>query len=164
MTDVGKSLVDLIEENREKVENRKEAEILEIENQYLMAAFETLINFHKKGFAQGGSQIRNFTKKGNKIYMIDFEENVNLKYHRFFQIRDVMIFLLSLEKYKIKYDLKELLDFYENKMNNHTIKAHIKIFFHKHRWVKFLNMKIFNKIRMKDVRDFLKLLEKVEKL
>ena len=102
--------------------------------------------------------------KDNKVYMIDFEEEIEEKYVKELQIRDVIVFLLSLEKYKVDYDLKILLNYYEKLSKNTSAAKEIKKFFHFRRWLKFLNSKIFNKIRMKDVRDFLKLLEKCENL
>ena len=102
--------------------------------------------------------------KDNKVYMIDFEVEIAEKYVIELQMRDIIVFLLSLEKYKINYDLKALLDYYEKLSKNTYVTKEIKKFFHFRRVLKFLNSKIFNKIRMKDVRDFLKLLEKCENL
>lgn len=154
MEDTGKNFVEIIEESNDK----------EKVNTLVKKALESLVELHKKGFAKGGSQLRNFTLKDNKVYMIDFEEEIEEKYVKELQIRDVILFLLSLEKYKVDYNLEEILDYYEKISKNVTTKTEIKKFFHSRRWIRFLNSKIFNKIRMNDVRDFLKLLEKCEHL
>ncbi|MGL4307704.1 MAG: RIO1 family regulatory kinase/ATPase [Cetobacterium sp.] len=87
-------------------------------NIYLKKAMGVLSKLHNCGHAHGGAQIRNFTIKNEDVYMIDFEEVINEKYTSYVQVRDIFVFLISLNSLKtnnIKY--LEILKEYENYSN-----------------------------------------------
>ena len=149
---VGEGIIDYINHNI------NESEII------LKKLIQSLAMLHLKGFIHGGSQIRNFTIKNNQIYMIDFEENVKNEYFDDFKLRDLIIFILSLEKYRIPYEITTLLGYYNDASGDIDTNNKIKNFFNKYKWIKFINLNIFKKLRIKDVRDFVSVIEKVEKI
>lgn len=71
-------------------------------NLLLQEAIKTLALLHNAGFAHGGAQIRNFTYKNNKVYMIDFEEKVRDRHLSAIQFRDVLVFLISVASLRSK--------------------------------------------------------------
>ncbi len=152
MEDVGDGVVDYIRSNVNETER------------ILKELMQSLAKLHLKGFIHGGSQIRNFTIKTNQIYMIDFEENVRKEYFDDFKVRDLVIFILSLEKYKIPYNMITLLNYYNEVSGANDTDNKIVNFFSKYKWTKFINLKVFKKLRIKDIRDFVSVIEKVEKI
>ena len=75
-------------------------------------ALDVLIEFHNLGFFHGGSQIKNFTLKDDKIYLIDFEEKfINADINNL-QFRDLFLFLISIARLKHKLDYQKMIDFY----------------------------------------------------
>lgn len=81
---------------------------------YLKEAMKNLSLLHNCGFAHGGSQIRNFTVKGNEVYMIDFEEKIPAKYLSSIQFRDVLVFLISIASLRCSdVDYHSILKVYE---------------------------------------------------
>ena len=129
---------------------------------YIEKALEELSRLHYKNYAHGGSQIRNFTIKNEKISLIDFEEKIPEKYIDDFKIRDLLVFILSLQKANFDPDIKKVCEIYKEKT---SIEAYedLRKFLVKYKWIYFLKSRIFSKIRMKDVRDFIAVIEKVDK-
>ena len=129
---------------------------------YIERALEELGRLHYKNHAHGGSQIRNFTIKDEKISLIDFEEKIPEKYVENFKIRDLLVFILSLQKANFDPDVKKICEIYEEKTSKKAYKE-LRGFLIKYRWIYFLKSKIFSKIKMKDVRDFIAVIEKIDK-
>ncbi len=150
MSDTGESLKEHIKSHIEK------------KNYYVEKALEELCRLHYKNNAHGGSQIRNFTIKNEKISLIDFEEKIPEKYIEEFKIRDILVFILSLQKAGFDPDIKKICEIYEEKTSKEVYED-LRKFLVKYKWIYFLNSRIFSKIRMKDVRDFIAVIEKVDK-
>ncbi len=150
MSDTGESLKEHIKSHIEK------------KNYYVEKALEELCRLHYKNNAHGGSQIRNFTIKNEKISLIDFEEKIPEKYIEEFKIRDLLVFILSLQKAGFDPDIKKICEIYEEKTSKEVYED-LRKFLVKYKWIYFLNSRIFSKIRMKDVRDFIAVIEKVDK-
>ena len=129
---------------------------------YIEKAIEELCRLHYKNYAHGGSQIRNFTIKNEKISLIDFEEKIPEKYINEFKIRDILVFILSLQKANFDPDIKKICEIYEEKTSR-GVYEDLRKFLVKYKWIYFLKSRVFSKIRMKDVRDFIAVIEKVEK-
>ncbi|MDR2879102.1 MAG: hypothetical protein LBV03_04225, partial [Fusobacteriales bacterium] len=129
---------------------------------YIEKALEELSRLHYKNNAHGGSQIRNFTIKNEKISLIDFEEKIPEKYIDEFKIRDLLVFILSLQKAGFEPDVKNICEIYKEKTSKEVYEI-LRKFLVKYKWIYFLNSRIFSKIRMKDVRDFIAVIEKVDK-
>lgn len=151
MSDTGENLKEYIKLYR----NKKDF--------YIKKAIEVLADLHNKNFAHGGSQVRNFTIKNEIISLIDFEEKIPERYIREFQKRDILLFMLSLEKAGFSPNIKEICKFYEESSLNKNIYEELKDFLLKFKWIYFLKKPIFKKIKMKDVRDFISIIEKIEK-
>ncbi len=103
MSDTGKNLKEYIKSHIEK------------KNYYVEKALGELSELHRKNNAHGGSQIRNFTIKNEKISLIDFEEKIPEKYIDEFKIRDLLVFILSLQKAGFDPDVKKICKIYEEK-------------------------------------------------
>ncbi len=146
-------------------ENLKEYIKLHINEKdlYIEIAIRVLSILHNKNFAHGGSQIRNFTIKNEMISLIDFEEKIPEEYMKEFQKRDVLLFILSLEKANFCPDVEKICRFYEEVSLNKNIYEELQQFLLKFKWIYFLKNPIFRKIKMKDVRDFISVIEKVDK-
>lgn len=73
-----------------------------------------------------------------------------------------MFFILSLQKANFDPDIKKICEIYKEKT---SIEAYedLRKFLVKYKWIYFLKSRIFSKIRMKDVRDFIAVIEKVDK-
>lgn len=110
MEDCGQRLKDILrEENIDKTF-------------YLKEAVKNLSLLHNCGFAHGGSQIRNFTVKGEEVYMIDFEERVQKKHLSAIQFRDVLVFLISIASLRSNdiyyYDILKVYEEHSNSENS----------------------------------------------
>jgi tRNA A-37 threonylcarbamoyl transferase component Bud32 len=145
----------------ESLKEHMKAHIAE-KDYYIERAIEELSKLHYRNYAHGGSQIRNFTIKNEKISLIDFEEKIPEKYIDSFKIRDLLVFILSLQKANFDPDINKICEIYEEKTSL-KVYEDLKKFLLKYRWIYFLKSKIFSKIRMKDVRDFIAVIEKVDK-
>ncbi len=150
MSDTGESLKEYMKANITR------------KDYYIEKAIEELCRLHYKNNVHGGSQIRNFTIKSEKISLIDFEEKIPEKYIDEFKIRDLLVFILSLQKANFDPDIKKICRLYEEKTSKEVYEV-LRKFLVKYKWIYFLNSRIFSKIRMKDVRDFIAVIEKVDK-
>ena len=148
MSDTGESLKEYMKANIKR------------KDFYIEKAIELLSELHSKSFAHGGSQIRNFILKYDKFFFISFEVIFPHEYIKDFQKRDILIFILSLQKGNFDPNVQEICDIYSKISLNKNIFIELQGFLLKFRWIKFLNSSIFKKIRMKDVRDFIAIIEK----
>lgn len=62
---------------------------------YLEKAIAALARLHRLKQCHGGAQIRNFTLKEDRIYLIDFEEYIPEEYFNDLAFRDLLLFLMS---------------------------------------------------------------------
>ena len=150
MSDTGESLKEYIKFNI----NKKDL--------YIEKAVRVLAELHNKNFAHGGSQIRNFTIKNEVISLIDFEEKIPSRHIEDFQRRDLLLFILSLEKAGFSPEIKKICEFYEKVSMNKKTYNELEIFLLKFKWLYFLKSPIFKNIKMKDVRDFISVVEKID--
>lgn len=67
---------------------------------------------HSLGIAHGGAQIKNLTLRDGEIGFIDFEENIPAERLEEFQLRDLFLFLLSLEKLGTDPDVRHIVSAY----------------------------------------------------
>ena len=150
MSDTGESLKEYIKFNI----NKKDL--------YIEKAVRVLAELHNKNFAHGGSQIRNFTIKNEIISLIDFEEKIPSRYIKDFQRRDLLLFILSLEEAGFSPEIRKICKFYEEVSMNKNIYNELEAFLLKFKWLYFLENPIFKNIKMKDVRDFISIIEKID--
>ncbi len=71
-------------------------------------AAEALRRLHDRGLAHGGTQLKNITVRDGRILFIDLEENIPGDRLELFQLRDLFLFLFSLEKNGYNPDLRRI--------------------------------------------------------
>lgn len=120
-----------------------------------------MAKLHMKNFVHGGAQIKNFVIKNGVVSLIDFEEKILPEHVEAFKVRDMLVFLLSLERCRFHADIKRLCRLYEQ-MTAVDMYGEIKRFFKKYRWLSFLNGRLFRFLRMNDVRAFLNLMKRFD--
>ncbi|WP_198305486.1 hypothetical protein [Arcobacter vandammei] len=130
---------------------------------------EELCKIHNLGDFHGGSQIRNFTYKNNRIFAIDFEEsfasNIDIKT---LQYRDFLLFILSFtkvrnEKFRVNYE--KIVDKYLELSNNKDFIIKLKKLAKKLTFFVWLSKKEIIKRRLgSDVKYFLELIEILNKM
>ena len=136
---------------------------------YVELVLNELAKIHNFGLFHGGSQLRNFTYKENKVFVIDFEEsfskNIDIKT---LQYRDLLLFLLSflkLKELKLKIDYEKIIDKYVKLTNNIEFKEKLINFSKKLRFFLWLYRKDFIKKRVgSDVKYFFELIEILNKM
>ncbi|AXK48387.1 kinase [Aliarcobacter trophiarum LMG 25534] len=136
---------------------------------YVDLVLVELTKIHNLGFFHGGSQLRNFTYKEEKVFAIDFEEsflkNIDIKT---LQYRDFLLFLLSflkMKELKFKIDYERIIDKYIKFTNSVEFKKKLINFSKKLRFFLWLYKKEFIKKRVgSDVRYFFELIEILNKM
>ena len=162
MSDTGESLKNYVNDQIEKQKIKDKYEQDVFKEEYVQRALDTLIKLHNTGNAQGGCQIRNFTIKDEVISLIDFEEVIPTQHMKTFQKRDFLLFVLSLQRSGFNPNIRKLSDYYMDNTEYKTLYSELREFLLKFKLLYFLEWKIFKKIRMKDVRDFLLIIKMVE--
>ena len=79
-----------------------------------------------------------------------------------FQKRDFLLLILSLPRSGFNPNIKKLSEYDMKNTEYKTLYSELREFLLKFKWLYFLEWKIFKKIRMKDVRDFLLIIKMVE--
>ena len=130
-----------------------------------------LSKIHNFSQFHGGSQLRNFTFKDDKVFVLDFEESFETDVDiKTLQYRDFLLFLLSFIKIKevnFKIDYENIINKYCELTNNIEFKQKLIRFSKKLRFFLWLYEKDFiKKIVGSDVKyffEFIKILNKMEK-
>jgi tRNA A-37 threonylcarbamoyl transferase component Bud32 len=128
-----------------------------------------LSKIHNFSQFHGGSQLRNFTFKDDKVFVLDFEEsfetNVDIKT---LQYRDFLLFLLSFIKIKevnFKIDYEKIINKYCELTNNIEFKQKLIRFSKKLRFFLWLYEKDFiKKIVGSDVKYFFEFIQVLRNL
>lgn len=149
MSDVGKTLESVLRDEPEK------------RGAYIAKAVWELRRLHDKGFAHGASQIKNLTVKDGIIHFIDFEENIPEMHVKKFQLRDLFLFLLSLERQGHDPDLGAICSMYDGDSGADSFRA-IRTALLRLRVVRVLDNRIFSRISMRDIRSLNRLIRKAE--
>ena len=121
-----------------------------------------LSKIHNNNEYHGGSQIRNFTYKNEKIIVIDFEESFSLNVDiKSLQYRDFLLFILSfikVKELKFEIDYEFILNRYQELTKNEEILKRLKKFSKKLSFfIWFSELSFIKKIVGTDVINFLKL-------
>ena len=119
--------------------------------EYLEKALRELRRFHDLGFAHGGAQIRNLTLLNGEVHFIDFEESIPASRLERFQLRDVFLFLMSLERNGHDPDLAALCRIYDGGTDRGTMEG-IRAALGKLRMLRILDLRLFAPIGMRDIR------------
>ena len=161
----------ILEDSGKSVNTILRKEVLDKEDFYFYVelVLSELAKIHNLGLFHGGSQLRNFTYKDDKVFAIDFEEsfskNIDIKT---LQYRDFLLFLLSflkLKELKFKIDYEKIIDKYVKLTNNVLFKEKLINFSKKLRFFLWLYKKEFIKKRVgSDVKYFFELIEILNKM
>lgn len=149
MSDVGRTLEAVLRDEPEAAAR------------HIAKAVRELRRLHDKGFAHGASQIKNLTVKDGEIHFIDFEENIPDAYLKKFQMRDLFLFLMSLERHGHDPDLQALCRLYDGDTGESSL-AEIRSALLRLRVVRLLDNRIFSRFSMRDIRSLNRLIRKAE--
>lgn len=127
-----------------------------------------LAKIHNNNFFHGGSQLRNFTYKDEKVYVIDFEESFNKNSLESLQYRDLLLFLLSFIKLKnldFQVDYSYIINSYIALTNNKNFLTKLKNLAKNLRFFIYLCEIGFIKKRVgSDVLHFIEFIKKVNEI
>ncbi|MCD7897069.1 MAG: hypothetical protein LUG50_10415 [Planctomycetaceae bacterium] len=124
-------------------------------------AATALKGFHDRGLAHGGAQIKNLMVYNGEIYFIDFEENIPAEHLRLFQIRDVFLFLLSLERCGHNPDIYALCRTYDPD-GGEALFEEIRRAVRQFGVARVVNWRLLSRLSMRDIRNLSRFVEKVE--
>lgn len=128
---------------------------------YIEKAVKELRLFHDRGMAHGGAQIKNFTVKFGEIHFIDFEEAMPQKNLDKYKLRDLFLFIFSLERTGHDPDLAHICALYDNNKDGVTLREICKALLQL-RAIRFSECSIFSRYSMRDVRNLNHLVKKAE--
>lgn len=149
MSDVGRTLEVALREEPEKA------------GEYVAMAVRELRRFHDLGFAHGGAQIKNITIKDGVIHFIDFEENIPQEHLEQFQVRDLFLLLLSLQRHGHDPDLKNICGLYDPDGDGRML-GQVRAALRSLRIARLLDGRLFSRLSMRDVRSLNQLIRKAE--
>jgi hypothetical protein len=149
MSDTGIGLNLIFERNREKAER------------LLSVVLSELRRLHDLGQAHGGSQARNITILKGKVHFIDFEDDIGPDVLADFQLRDLFLFLHSLECLGADPDLSRLCRLYdpEDGARERLFRALAGL-----RLAKMMASRLFSPLAMRDIRGLIRLIDKAGRL
>ena len=146
-------------ENLERVFNRAEPKE---RHALIEKAIRALRALHDKNLAQGGAQIRNFALMDGDVYVFDFEERIPPEHIETFKLRDLLIFIFSLERKGFDPDVKEICRIYDQGGEDQSHEK-LKALFSRIYGIGLLRW-LFNRFKkMRDPKAFLTLIEKVRR-
>ncbi|MEA3289754.1 MAG: hypothetical protein U9Q04_06180 [Campylobacterota bacterium] len=130
----------------------------------LYEALKLLTQLHNLGFYHGGSQIKNFTYKDDKISIIDFEEKFSTSEAiSDLQFRDLFLFLISIARVDLNIDFKDFITFYIDLTGHEDFKQKFEKVIKDLRFVLWLlNKEVVLKKMDKDTKSVYKLLTQIK--
>jgi tRNA A-37 threonylcarbamoyl transferase component Bud32 len=129
--------------------------------EYGERAVAALRDFHALGQAHGGAQIKNLTLLDDVIHFIDFEEALPADRLAEFQLRDLFLMLLSMERHSHDPDLESLCRVYDG--GAHAL-TRIRDALLGLRVIRFLDSRAFGMLSMRDIRSLIGLVRKAERI
>lgn len=151
MSQVGRNLEVILRENPAKA------------SQLIEKATSELRGFHRAGLAHGGAQIKNMTVNEGEIYFIDFEESIPERHLANFQLRDLFLFIFSLERTGHDPDLAAICRVYDDREDAGTLEK-IRRALLQLRGVCLAERTVFDRYSMRDVRSLIRLIHKAKAL
>lgn len=121
---------------------------------------------HSKNEFHGGSQIKNYTIKDDRVYAIDFEDSFSEKYRlNDIQFRDLILLLISLPSLGYEVDYRSLIDIYRTRSKNCHVDADARRIAGKlNVIVNILDMDMVYSRVSRDVKNTLRLLKALQRL
>ena len=112
--------------------------------EYLIKTMIQLAHMHKKGFAHGGAQVRNYCVKDDAIFTIDVEEDYSSKHLEKLKIRDAVLLLYSTQRSFPNMNLQKMIDAYKSETGA-DIYDYMKRMARKYRFILFLEKPFFQR-------------------
>lgn len=128
---------------------------------FAQRAARELRRLHDLGEAHGGAQIKNLTLLDDVIHFIDFEENIPEKHLEKFQLRDLFLLILSLERHRHNPDLAGICRVYDGDDGDRSLAAICDALL-RVRHVRLLESRALDFLSMRDVRSLNRLIHKAE--
>jgi hypothetical protein len=125
-------------------------------------ALGALRRLHNLGEAHGGAQIKNITLRDGRAHFIDFEDDIQGDAVGPFQLRDVFLFLLSLERQGLDPDIAGLCGIYD--AGGDATRKKLCAALAGLRTARVLNSRFLSPLGMRDVRSLIRLIDKAETL
>ncbi len=127
-------------------------------DEYLVRAVVALANLHQAGFAHGGAQLKNFTLKDDKVYLIDFEERVEQYPIEEMQLRDVFVFLTYVGRLGVTVNYDDIITRYET-VRGVLVRERLAKSMRPLRWITILNAPVFDRFQLHDMKAFAALVD-----
>lgn len=124
-------------------------------------ALVELRGLHALGLAHGGAQVKNFTIKDGRVYLIDFEESIPQARLADFQLRDVFLFMLSLERLGHDPDLPRLCRVYAGD-GWREVWTRLRQALAALRPVRLAEWRLFDRLSMRDIRSLSRMVAKAQ--
>lgn len=119
---------------------------------------------HRYDTAHGGAQIKNLTVRDGDIHFIDFEERIPEKRLREFQVRDLFLFLFSLERAGHDPDLAAVCRSYGGPADGDRVLADVRRALAQLWPARLFDWRVFSFLSMRDIRGLCRLIRKAENL
>ncbi len=121
-----------------------------------------LRRMHDLGLAHGGAQVKNITVLDGKIFFIDLEENIPPNLLERFQLRDLFLFLLSLEQTGNDPDLRRVCAAYGGD-GAEAVLARMIGAIRQLRAARVFQSRLFARWRLRDIRSVCALVDKADR-
>lgn len=125
-------------------------------------AASELRRLHDSGIVHGGAQVKNITLKNEEIHFIDFEENIPGDRPEEFRLRDLFLFLFSLQKIGVDPDLRRICGSYGRGDAEEVLKRLIAAVMQL-RMLRAFTSRLFSPLRLHDIRAICALVDKAER-
>lgn len=130
-------------------------------DEYIVRAARALRRLHDLGLAHGGAQIKNMTVRDGEIGFIDFESPIPRNHLEEHQLRDLFLFLLSLERAGRDPDLAAVCRAYGGDDAGRTRRAVCGALMQL-RLTRVVERSVFSRLRLNDIRGISRLVRKAE--
>lgn len=131
--------------------------------EFIDRAARELRALHRRDTAHGGAQIKNLTVRDGDIHFIDFEERIPRRRLHEFQVRDLFLFLLSLERAGHDPDIAGVCRSYGGPDGDRALadvcRALTQLWL-----VRVFDWRVFSFLSMRDIRGLCRLIHKAEAL
>lgn len=121
-----------------------------------------LRRMHDLGVVHGGAQIKNMTVRDGEIRFIDFEEGIPDKQFELFKLRDLFLFLFSLEKTGNEPDLRRIAAVYGGPDAERVLRSVVRAV-RQLRPLRIFNSRLFSRLGLRDIRPLCRLVDRADR-
>ncbi len=125
-------------------------------------AASALRNMHDLGLVHGGAQIKNITVRDGEIFFIDLEESIPPDRLELFKLRDLFLFLFSLEKTGNEPDLRRIAAVYGGPDAEQVLRRTVRAL-RQLRPLRIFNSRLFAGLSLRDVRPLCRLADRADR-